>query len=102
MSDHIELTEDQFKLLKTMCDNKVKFIATPVAQPDDTAQEAEVIKSHTETLDAIMKLGFIVDATNEFKKELKQDLKKGKRPYWMLKLTEQAIQMFTPPEGVPN
>ena len=102
MSEPIELTEEQFKLLKTMCENKVKFIALPKLQPDDDAETVRTITTHGTTLETLIKLGFVVDATDDFKNELKEDLKKGGRPYRMLKLTENAIAMFLPPEGVIN
>jgi hypothetical protein len=111
----MELTEEQFQILKAMCASNVYFIVVPDILETDTDQIKVNHAAHVKMLSTFVTLGFAENITDKFLdtiKEVQEEQRKaieaGEADATMMRgfsaycLTEAAISMFSAPEGMIN
>ena len=111
----MELSEQQFKILKQMVTADVYFIIIPDLLPEDN----DIMKkNHAEAIamfNGFMEMGFAENLTDKFTesiKELQEERRKivaanpeeqsFERGFSAYVLTEAAVRMFAAPEGMVN
>lgn len=102
MADKHELTEEQFKLLKAMCEQEVYVMLSPELMPEDTPKMVENRNKNKAMIDGLIAAGFATDVTEKFSKVREQCKEDGVRLFEVFMLTEAAVRMFTPMEGGVN
>ena len=97
-----ELNEEQFKLLKMLCYNQVFVVLAPHNLPDDTEEVKMGHIRNTTMFNDLIKQGFMEDANDKFAESLNDLRSKGLRTFDAFSVTELAVKMFSPPEGLSN
>jgi len=99
---HSELSAEQFKILKTMCENQAYIIIAPHNAPGDTEEVRIGHTKHTTMLFDLVKQNFLENVTHEFDEILSKAREQNKRMFDAFVITQQTITMFTPKEGSIN
>jgi len=91
-----ELSETQFKFLKSLCDSQtyIMIIPSPI-ESDEDELKANHAKGMEEIL-SLVEMGFIEKITDKFD-EIKEELvEAGGRPFEAYIVAESTVRMFTP------
>lgn len=110
-----ELTKEMFDILKTLCANRVFTVLVPDVLESDSEQIHANHANHIKTFTTLIAHGFAKEITSEFEatiKEIKAEQEKliasGSHEQALIRgftafvLTEQAVSMFSAPEGLVN
>jgi hypothetical protein len=97
-----ELTEEQFKMIKMLCANRVLLINS--LHPQDTDPEAVKTKlaENLVMLTALTNAGLLECKNEEIKEQLEFAKTMGQRTFDVYALTDLAYKMFSPVEGSIN
>lgn len=102
MSDRIELTEEQFAVIKMFCMHKsMVVVCLHPTDEDDPAQKEAFIRS-LETMKALESNGFVKNINDQCTDALDYAKKTGARTFDLFLVTEEAYNMFSAPEGTIN
>ena len=97
-----ELNEKQFNLLKNLCATEAGLVIVPTWAEGDDEKYRETYDSNYAELQSIVKLGFLEDITGELAEAVAESIERTGRGFLALKITEQAFNMFSVPEGSVN
>jgi hypothetical protein len=97
-----ELNEKQFAMLKQMCEYKIYVILAPHNMAEDSYEKKTGHIENLTLLNDLVKQGFMTNVTSQFNELLTQAREQGKRTFDAFCLTELAVNMFTPKEGLVN
>jgi hypothetical protein len=91
-----ELTEHQFKFLKSMCDSKVYIIMIPSPIDSDAAEMKEHHATGMKDILDLVEMKFLENITDKFQEMLNEVTKDGGRGFEAYLLSESTVRMFTP------
>jgi len=97
-----ELTQDQFFFLKGICTSGVFLIFAPQSQDGDPQELKDKHVKVMEQINDLTTKGFLSDITDKFEEMLEEGKKIGARPFLAYTVTDVAVKMFAPKEGVVN
>jgi hypothetical protein len=100
--ENIELTEEQFTLLKMFCmNNSVAVVCLHPVESDPTEIKA-IHTKNLENMKMLLQAGLIKDFNEHCKEALEYAKAHGQRGFDAFSITDQAYKMFSAPEGSVN
>ena len=100
--ESVELTEDQFKLLKMFCmNNSIAVVCLHPSDEDPPTVREQHIKNQ-ENMKALLKAGLIKDFNEHCKEALEYARQTNSRSFDTFAITEEAYKMFSAPDGTVN
>lgn len=98
--ENVELTEDQFTLLKMFCMNHSLAVVCLHPLDTDEPKVREQFVKNQGNMQALLKAGLVKDMNEMCKEGLAFAKANGQRSFDTYGITEEAYKMFSAPEGM--